>query len=122
MSFELKVEIRVFLSHKNKSFEIQTLFCSLVAVFVLYFKHILTKNVDKVFNEQEVENKASIWFHIFSTLLYLAPLLVAYLADTVLGRLNTLMSVSAINIIGIIILIFGSMSDKEKRPNEIPEM
>ena len=107
---------------KNNSFEIQKVFCLFVAVFVLYFKHILTKNVDKVFNEQEVENKASIWFHIFSTLLYLAPLLVAYLADTVMGRLNTLMIVSAINIIGIVILIFGSMSDKEKRPNEIPEM
>ena len=119
MSFELK---RVSFSHKNKSFEILRLFPFLVAVFVLYFKHILTKNVDTVFNEQEVENKASIWFHIFSTLLYLAPLLVAYLADTVMGRLNTLMIVSAINIIGIIILIFASMSDKEKRPNEIPEM
>ena len=83
----------------------------------LYFKSIYTKS----YNEQKVEDVASVWFHTFLLILYVTPLFVAYLADTILGRFKTLMIVSLIDLLGHIILIFAAMTDSTKHPEDIPE-
>ena len=91
---------------------------SFLAVLSLYFKRILVEDLN---TESELENWASVAFHMFLVVVYTSPILTSYMADTVIGRFRTFMLVSLIDLIGHVILVFAALTDKESHPNDFSE-